>query len=118
MQEVMIKTHLIIKDIHSEFNIKWCGRLVDVTPKLENGLPVFVIIGSEARLELNTIDMQHIEECAKRLTHPKGRQAVTTDVARIYIKEVDGNEVLMGVVTHNKVKTFAPMYDKVGYMLA
>lgn len=117
MQEVKIKTHLIIKDIHSEYDVNWCGRLVNVTPKLENGLPVFVIIGSDARVELNTIDMRRIEDCAKRLTNPKGRQAVTTDTARIYVKEADGNEVLMGVVTHRKVKTFAPMYDKVGYML-
>lgn len=115
MQEVKIKTHLIITDIHSEYDVNWCGRLVDVSPKLENGLPVFVIVSSDVRVELNTVNMRHIEDCAKRLTNPKGRQAVTTDVARIYIKEVNDNEVLMGIVTHRKVKTFAPMYDKVGW---
>ena len=116
MGEVLVKTHLIITDIHNEYDMNWCGKLVNAKPKLQNGLPIFVIIGSKGRIELNTIDMKRIENTAKLLTHPKGRSAVSTDTARIYIKETDGNEMLMGVMTHKNVKTFAPMYDKVGYV--
>lgn len=116
MQEIMVKTHLIIKDIQNEYHMNWCGKLFDAKPALnENGIPTFVIIGSQRRMELNTIDMNYLENCAKRLTSPKGRGAVSTDKARIYIKEVDGNEKLLGILTHKRVKTFAPMYDKVGY---
>lgn len=116
MQEVMLKTHLIITDIHNEYYMDWCGKIADAKPKLENGLPIFVIIGSRGRIELNTIDMSRIERAAKSLTYPKGRSAVSTDTSRIYIKEVDGNEMLLGVMTHKNVKTFAPMFDKVGYV--
>jgi hypothetical protein len=114
MQEVMLRTHLIITDIHNEYHMKWCGKIVEANPLLKNGLPVFVVIGTKGRIELNTIDMKRIEETAKLLTYPKGRSAISTDTARIYIKEVGGNEMLMGVLTHKNVKTFAPMFDKVG----
>ena len=46
------------------------------------------------------------------MTYPRGRQAVTTDVARIYIKEEDGNEKLIGKVIHNHIKTYKPVYDR------
>ena len=115
MQEVMLKTHLIITDIHNEYHMNWCGKLANAKPIIENGLPIFVIIGARGRIELNTIDMKRLENIAKLLTHPKGRSAVSIDTARIYIKETDGNEMLMGVMTHKNVKTFAPMFDKVGY---
>jgi hypothetical protein len=114
MQEVMVKTHLIITDIHNEYHMNWCGKIAEAIPLLENGLPVFVIIGAKGRIELNTIDMKRLEEAAKMLTYPKGRSAVSIDTARIYIKEVSGNEMLMGILTHKNVKTFAPMFDKVG----
>ena len=116
MQEIKVKTHLIIQDIHDEYHMNWCGKIAEAKPLLKNGLPIFVIIGSKGRLELNTIDMKRIERNAKLLTRPKGHQAVTTDTARVYIKETDGNEMLLGVLTHKNVKTFAPVYDKVGYM--
>ena len=116
MQEIMVKTHLIIKDIHEEYDMNWCGKLFDAKPALnENGMPTFVIIGSQSRMEINTIDINYLERCAKKLTSPKGRGAVSTDKAYIYIKEVGGNEKLLGILTHKRVKTFAPMYDKVGY---
>ena len=116
MQEIMVKTHLIIKDIHEEYDMNWCGKLFDAKPALnENGMPIFIIIGSQSRMELSTIDMNYLENCAKRLTSPKGRGAVSTDKAYIYIKEISGNEKLLGILTHKRVKTFAPMYDKVGY---
>lgn len=115
MQEVMIKSHLIITDIHNEYHMDWCGKIADAKPMLKNGLPIFVIIGTRGRIELNTIDMKRIESAAKTLTYPKGRSAVSIDKARIYIKEEDGNDFLLGVMTHKNVKTFAPMFDKVGY---
>lgn len=116
MQEIMVKTHLIITDIHNEYYMKWCGKILDAKPLFnECGLPTFVIVGTEGRVVTNTTNMKHLEECAKKLTHPKGRSAVTSDSARIYIKEVDGNEKLLGVLFHNKVKTFAPMFDPVGF---
>ena len=113
MEEVMVKTHLIITDIHDEYHMNWCGKIADAKPVLIEGLPIFVIIGAGGRLELNTINMKYIEQSAKLLTRPRGRSAVTTDTARIYIKEVDGNEFLLGVLTHKNVKTFSPMHDKV-----
>lgn len=116
MQEILAKTHLIITDVHSEYHIKWCGKIIDSKPKLKNGLPIFSIVGSRGRMEINTIDMKRLEDAAKLLTQPRGRQAVTTDTARIYIQETDGNEMLLGILTHTNVKTFAPMYDKIGYM--
>ena len=116
MEELMLKTHLIITDIHDEYHMNWCGKIMDAKPLLQNGLPVFIIIGSRGRIELNTIDMARIEHNAKLLTHPKGRSAVSIDTSRIYIKEVDGNDFLLGVMTHKNIKTFAPMHDKVGYM--
>ena len=116
MEEISIKSHLIIKDIHDEYHMNWCGKIVDAKPKLENGLPIFVIIGSKGRIELNTIDMSRIERAAKSLTYPKGRTAISIDTSRIYIKEENGNEMLLGVMTHKNVKTFAPMFDKVGYI--
>lgn len=112
---VKIKSHLIITDIHSEYEVNWCGKLAETAPKLVNGLPIFVIIGSRGRVELNTIDMHQLEECAKQLTDPKGKTAVTKDSSHIYIKEVNGNEVLLCTVTRKKIVSYAPMYDRVGW---
>ena len=116
MQEVMVKTHLIVTDVHEEYFVDWCGKIANTNPIFKNDKPIFVIIGSEARMELNTIDIKQIEECAKRMTHPRGRQAVTTDVARIYIKEKNGKETLLGRVTHNHVKQYQQMYDPVNWV--
>lgn len=49
IENVLIKTHLIV---HEEYSIKWCGRIIDTNPILQ--------IGSESRMELNTIDMKQI----------------------------------------------------------
>ena len=92
MEEISIKTHLIITDIHDEYHMNWCGKIAEAKPLLKNGLPLFIIIGT------------------------KGRSAVSIDTSRIYIKEVDGNDFLLGVMTHKNIKTFAPMHDKVGFM--
>ena len=116
MEEIKIQTHLIISDIHDEYHMKWCGKIANANPKLKNGMPVFSVVGTGGRMEINTIDMAELERAAKLLTRPKGRSAVSTDSARIYIKETDGNEMLLGVMTHKNIKTFVPMYDKVGFM--
>ena len=114
MEEILVKTHLIITDIHDEYYMNWCGKIANAKPYLKNGLPLFIIIGTGGRLELNTIDMKYLEKSAKLLTRPKGRSAVNKDTARIYIREVDGNDLLLGVLTHKNIKTFAPMHDKIG----
>ena len=116
MEEISVKTHLIITDIRDEYHMNWCGKIANAKPYLKNGLPLFIIIGTGGRLELNTIDMKHLEKSAKLLTRPKGRLAVNKDTARIYIREVDGNDLLLGVLTHKNVKTFAPMHDKIGFI--
>lgn len=116
MQEIAIKSHLIITNIHNEFNMNWCGRMRDANPKFDDqGRPIFAIVSSQSRIEIGTTNMVYLEECAKKITAPKGRSATTTDRAYIYLKEVGGNERLIGILTHNRVKTFAPMYDKVGW---
>lgn len=115
MQEVLVKTHLIVTEVHDEYEMDWCGKLADTNPLFVDDKPMFVIIGSKSRMELNTIDMRVLEDNAKRMTYPKGRQAITKDVARIYIKEVNGHEHLIGRLIHRHIKCFAPMFDKVGY---
>lgn len=115
MEERMVKTHLIITDIHEEYSIEWCGRIIDTKPLLRDGLPVFVLVSSVSRVELNTANMQRLEDCAKHITNPRGRSAITTDRTRIYIREVNNKETLIGVVTHNRVKSYAPMFDKIEY---
>ena len=116
MQETLVKTHLIIKDIHDEYHMNWCGKIFGTKPALnKEGLPIFSIIGSESRIEVSTIDMNHLERCAKLLTHPRGRSAISADKAYIYIKETNGNEKLLGILTHKRIKNFAPMYDKFNF---
>ena len=116
MQEVMLKTHLIVTDVHEEYTIDWCGKIADTKPLFKNNMPIFIIIGSESRMELNTVDFKQIEESAKRMTHPKGKQAVTIDIARIYIKEEDGKETFLGRVIHKHIKKYQQMYDAFGYV--
>lgn len=111
MHEVMIKTHLIITDIHNEYYMDWCGSIIDTKPKIVDGKPVFVIRGKSGAIEINTTDEKYLEKIAQKMTEPRGRAAVTTDRARIYIKQIDNSEKLIGILTHDKIKTFAPMYD-------
>ena len=114
-EEVLIKTHLIIKDIHEEYEFNWTGKILDSKPKIENGKPIFIVVGNNGRMELNTTDMSRVEKCAKLVSRPRGRTAVTTYVVRILVKQEDESEFLVGTLTHNHVKTFAPMRDMVYY---
>ena len=115
-EEVELKTHLIVTDVHEEYFVKWCGKLIDVKPLLKNGLPIFVLIGNQGRLELNTIDIQYIEKCAKKFCRAHGREAITSDVVDIYILDEDENQHLMAHVLHNHVKQYQQMYDKFEYI--
>ena len=112
MSGVMLKTHLIVSDVHEEYCIDWCGSIANAKPVFKNNMPIFILISSEERRELNTIDIKKIEEVAKKITRPRGRQAVTTDITRIYIKEEGGKQKLLGKVTHNHVKEYQQMYDR------
>lgn len=115
MPEVMLKTHLIVTDMHDEYKVKWTGKMKDAKPFIKNGLPVFILVGSEGRLELNTIDIDYIEKCAKNLSHPRGKQAITSDSVYIYLLEENENEKLMGVLLHDHVKQYQQMYDRFEY---
>lgn len=111
MAEVKLKTHLITTDVHEEFTMKWCGRILDARPLIKDGKPLFIVVGTKGRVETDTVDMAHLEKIAKLLTRPKGKEAIISDTARIYIREENGNDKLLGVMTHKTIKTFAPMYD-------
>lgn len=110
-----VKTHLIVTEVKDKYDVNWCGRLLDSNPVIENGKPIFIVIGNHHRIEFNTIDTKMLEKYAKRFTQPRGREALTKDCSRIYIKEIDGNEKLACIVTHWRIKTFAPMYDEIEY---
>lgn len=110
-----VKTHLIIKDIQDTYDINWCGRLLDSNPVIKDGKPVFILIGDHRRIEFNTVDTRLLEKWGKKLAQPHGREAVTSGRSRIYIKEINGNEKLACIITHNRIKTFAPMYDEIEY---
>lgn len=111
MSTVMLKTHLIVTGMHEEYSVKWTGHIIDAKPLFKNNMPVFVLISSQHRIELNTIDMKRIEECAKKMTNPHGKQAITTDKTEIYLLEEDGNQKYMGRVIHNHIKEYRQMYD-------
>ena len=115
MNETMVKTHLIITDIHEEYHIKWCGSVKDTKPKMENGKPIFVVRSKLGAVEVNTTNTKYLEDVAKSMTSPRGRSALTTDTANIYIKQIDDTEKILGILTHNHIKQFAPMYDAVYY---
>lgn len=112
---VKVNTHPIVVGTHEEYDIRWCGQIINTHPRLENGMPVFYIRGNEGGMELNTIDMKMVEHVAQKMTHPCGRDAITTDKAYIYIIEEDGNKVLLGIVTHSHVKEYRQMYDDFEY---
>lgn len=115
MEEIKIKSHLIVTDIHEEYEFNWMGKILDAKPLLKNGKPIFAIVGGGRRMEVCTTDITRVEDYAKLCTRPRGRKAVTVDTARIYIKEVDDNERLLGILTHKHIKSYAPMYDSVGW---
>ena len=62
MNKILVKTHLIITDIHEEYHIKWCGNIINTKPKIENGKPIFIIRSKEGSIEVNTTNMKYLEE--------------------------------------------------------
>lgn len=112
---VKINTHPIVVGAHEEYHIDWCGKIVDTHPKIENGMPIFFIKGSEGSTEINTIDIKVVERVAQKLTNPCGRDSITVDKAYIYIIEEDGNKTLLGIVTHNHIREYRQMYDEFEY---
>lgn len=112
-ETVAIKTHLIITDIHDEYDINWCGKLLGADPVLIDNIPVFIVRSNGHRAEVNTWDMKELEHLGKQITSPKGRGAISSAQAYIYLKEKDNKERLMCVITHKRIKSFAPMYDKI-----
>lgn len=115
METKSIKTHLIVTDIHEEYIIDWCNSIVNTKPLFKNNKPIFILISETSRMELNTTNMAELERCAKLIAEPHGRSALTTATTRIYIKEENNKQTLVGKVTHNHIKEYAPMYDKVGW---
>lgn len=112
---VKVNTHPIVSEIHEEYHINWCGKIMNTHPKLKNGEPIFFVRGSKGCIELNTTDMEYIERTAKKLTYPRGRAAITTDQAYIYIVEENNKKTLLGIVTHNHIKKYNQMYDAFEY---
>jgi hypothetical protein len=108
----MVKTHLIVTEQHDDYSIEWINRLLDCKPDLSGGLLHFAILSTTGRREINTMNMKEVEKIAMKSTYPRGRGALTVDKARIYIKEEDGGEKLLGVVTHKHIRKYAPMYDE------
>ena len=110
--EKVTNTRLICIGCDDNFQMKWIRKIIDTNPIFDEDKLSFVIIGSNSRIEISTMDFNRLENVAKRITVPKGRSAISTDKAYIYIKEVGGGEKLMGVLTHNRIKTFVPVNSK------
>ena len=112
-KELIMKPHFICTGVENDYQMKWIQKIIDTQPILDKqNRPLFIIVSSTTRLEVNTLDMKYLENCAKRLTYPKGRTAYSTDKAWIYIKEINNKETLIGVLTHNRIKQFVPVNKK------
>lgn len=110
----MMKTHLIVVGQSDDFNVKWTRKLIDLCPTIDShGNFTFNIVVDSHRVEIKTHDMNYLIERAEKNTRPKGRGSLTTDEAKIYIKEQDGKETLVAIVTHIHTRKYAPMYDDV-----
>lgn len=109
-----VKTHLITIEQHDNYYIKWLKSLGSCKPLLsKSGLPTFIITSNKGRLEIETLNMIYLESVMKKHTQPKGKEALTSDTGYIYIKEKD-KEVLVGILTHDHVREYAPMFDEIG----
>ena len=111
-EKEVVNTRLICIGCDDEYQMKWVKKIADTNPIFNQNKLSFVIISSQSRVEIDTLNFKRLEECAKKLTAPKGRSAVSTDKSYIYIKEIDGNEKLIGILTHNRIKNFVPINSK------
>ncbi len=111
---MMVKTHLIVTEQNDDYRVKWVKKLIDLYPIIDSyGNFTFNIVVDGHRVEIKTHDMNYLIERAKKNTRPKGRGALTTDEAKIYIKEQSGKETLVAIVTHIHTRKYAPMYDEI-----
>lgn len=113
MATVMMKTHLIVTDQYDEYDVNWVKRLADTKPKFKDNKICFAIVTNKGRVELNTMDMKQLEKTAKKLTYPRGRGSKTRDKGYIYVIQEDNTEIMIGVVTHDHIRKYSPMYDPV-----
>ena len=109
-QEVLMKTHLIVTDIQNDYYFKWVGKILNTKPQFKNNKLIFIIVGGNGRMEINTNDMTRVEKCAKMMSLPKGRTAVTSDTVRIYIREVE-------IVDDNFHSRFSAFYKHYDYLV-
>ena len=108
-EKAIVTTRFICIDSRNEYHMKWHKKITDTNPLFtHNGKLSFAIVGTKGRMEVNTLDMNYLESCAKLMTVPKGRSSVSSDKAYIYIKEKDGKTQMLGTLTHNYIKTFVP----------
>jgi hypothetical protein len=114
MATVMMKTHLIVTDQYDEYGTRWVRPLSTVEPEFNGeGTLTFAIISNKGRMEFKTFDVNYVQRQAQKFTQPKGRGAKTTDKCYIYVKTKGGTETLIGVVQHDHIRKYAPMYDPV-----
>ena len=110
---MLVKTHLIVTGQSDNFKTEWKKSILSIEkPILTDGLLNYVIVTKEKRVEMKELDPMKVEKCAKKLTWPRGRGALTTDLAKIYVKTERGEE-LIGIVTHNHIRDYAPMFDEI-----
>ena len=107
-----VKTHLIVTAQWDDYIVKWVKRLIDIKPKLDsNGYPTFIVAANGMRTEMKTFNIFDVEAQAKRQTYPRGRGSLTSDTSYIYIVG-EKQEILLGIITHNHVRKYSPMYDE------
>ena len=112
---VKINTHPIVVGTHEEYDIEWCGKIVDTCPKIENNMPVFFIKSSQGGMEINTNNIKTVEYVAQNLTSPHGKDSITVDKSYIKKKKKNNNKVLLGIITHRHIKEYRQMYDEFEY---
>lgn len=109
-----VKTHLIVTEQFDEYGTRWVRRLIDTNPEFNSeGTLTFAILSNKGRIEMKTFDINSVQRMAQKFTEPKGRGALTSDKSYIYIKEMGGKETLIGVVQHDHIRRYAPMYDEI-----
>lgn len=113
---VKINTHPIVVGSHEEYDIDWCGTILNTKPKFQNGKPIFYIKGCAGWLKLPTTSMKSLERAAQKMTNPQGPGAITTDKSYIYILEEDNKKTLLGIVTHRHIREYRQMYDKFEFL--
>jgi hypothetical protein len=74
MEEVT-NARLICIGCDDHFQMKWIRKIIDTNPSFDGDKLSFVIIGSNSRIEISTMDFNRLENVAKRITAQKvGRQ--------------------------------------------